>query len=222
MAAKFSYDELREKLQSLSLREQSLLLLAVGALIYFLADAWVFAPQALREQALLDRQKAMQQQMTVLAAEIAAVDKAQRAENLAEKQAELSQLKKQAAALDNIVKSVSVDVPNLRPVVASMMGSKATPVKAVSLKTVAVKPLPSQTKPQPAGAGVTSLSPAAVYKYGVDAELRGSYLDLMTFLASLEATYPKLLWSEATLTAGQYPETTLRVSVFFLSTRPHF
>lgn len=227
MAANFSYSNLRDKLKSLSQREQVMLLVAVVVVIYFMVDALVFAPQARREQALLDNQKALQTQMTVLSAEIVAVEKALKADTLAEKQAELSQLKKQAAVLDSVVQSVSVDVPKLRPLVAELLRSKTTRVKAVSLKTVAVKPLGTQTKPQSTvaganagtGASVASLSPGAVHKYGLDIELKGSYLDLMAFLANVEAANPNLLWSNAKLTAGQYPENTMLVSVFLLSTR---
>lgn len=223
MASKFSYSNLRDKLRGLSQREQVLLLVVSVVVIYFVVDALVFAPQALREQALQDKQKALQAQMAVLSAEIAAVEKALKTDSLAEKQAELSQLKKQAAVLDSVVQSVSIDVPKLRPLVAEMLKSKTARVKAVSLKTLAASPLVSQAKPQSAGAGaganVASLNPGAVYKYGLDIELKGAYLDLMAFLASVEAANPNLLWSNAKLTTGQYPENTMRISVFLLSTR---
>lgn len=221
MFANFSYTDLRDKLQNLSRREQLLVLVVLAAAIYLLLDALVFAPQARREQALLDNQKVLQSQMTVLSAEIAAVQNA-KVDNLAQKQAEFLLLKRQSALLDNVVQSVTTDVPKIRLLMSELLGAKSARVKAVSIKTLPVKPLLSQSKPAsgaagPAGAG--ALSPATVYKHGLEIELRGGYLDLMAFLSSVEEAHPKLLWSNATLTADKYPENILRVSVFLLSTQ---
>ena len=218
MAVNLSYAELRDKWQRLSRREQWLVLGVLVAGMYLLVDALVFTPQAHREQALLDNQKVLQTQMTVLSADIAAVENA-KIDNLAQKQAEFLQLKKQAALLDSVVKNVATDAPKIRLLMTELLGAKSARVKAVSIKTVPVKPLLGQAKPGPANAGAAPLQAATVYKHGLEIELRGTYLDLMAFLASLEDAHPQLLWSNATLSADKYPENILRVSVFLLSTQ---
>ena len=220
MVANFSYAELRDKLQRLSRREQWLVLVVLVAGVYLLMDALVFTPQARREQALLDNQKVLQAQVTVVSAEIAALDST-KIDNLALQQVELSQLKKQASLLDSVIQSVAMDVPKIRPLMTELLGNRSSRVKTVSIKTLPVKPLLGAAKSAPAKTGDATLSAATVYKHGLDIELRGTYLDLMAFLSSLEESYPKLLWSNATLTADKYPENILRVSVFLLSTQPN-
>lgn len=220
MLENFSLSDLRDKWLRLSRREQLLVALVLGAAIYFLVDALVFAPQARREQALLDKQKVLQTQIVVLSAEIAAVDKS-RGDNLAQKKADFLLLKKQAALLENLVQSVATDAPKVKNLMAEMLGTRSSRVKVASIKTVPAKALALQGKPQ-AGAGAAPAAVGtvgAVYKHGLEIELRGSYLDLTSFLTSMEEANPKLLWSNATLTSGVYPENTLRVSVFLLSTQ---
>ncbi len=217
MLENFSLSDLRDKWLRLSRREQLLVAVVLGAAIYFLVDALVFAPQARREQALLDKQKTLQTQIVVLSAEIAAVDKS-RGDNLAQKKADFLLLKKQAALLENLVQSVATDAPKVKNLMTEMLGTRSSRVKVASIKTVPAKALALQGKPQ-AGAGAAPAGVGAVYKHGLEIELRGSYLDLTAFLTSMEEANPKLLWSNATLTSGVYPENTLRVSVFLLSTQ---
>jgi MSHA biogenesis protein MshJ len=222
MLANFSTSELRDKWRHLSHREQLMVALVIGAAIYFLVDALVFTPQARREQAMQDSQKRLQSQLVVLAADMAAVDKT-RVDSLAQAQAEHALIKKQATELEGLVQSVAVDAPKVKSLMAGLLGSKSSRVKVVAIKTLPVKPLAAAAKAPAAGAapasGTPPLSAGSVYKHGLEIELRGTYLDLVAFLASMEDANPRLLWSNATLTAGTYPENTLRVSVFLLSTQ---
>ena len=216
MLENFSFSDLRDKWLRLSRREQLLVAVVLGAALYFAVDALVFAPQERRHQAYLDKQKVLQNQIVVLSAEIAAVDKS-RGEDLAQKKADFLLLKKQAAVLENLVQSVSTDVPKIKSLMTEMLGTRSSRVKVAAIKTVPAKALALQGKPQAAGAAPTGTRP--VYKHGLEIELRGSYLDLMAFLSSMEEANPQLLWANATLSTGVYPENTLRVSVFLLSTQ---
>lgn len=223
MLAKWLSSELRDKWRGLSHREQWMVALVLGAAIYLLVDALVFTPQTRREKALQDSQQQLQSQLVVLAADMAAVDKT-RVDNLAKAQAEHALIKQQAAELEGLVQSVSLDEPKIKGLMAGMLGSKSSRVKVAAIKTLPVKPLAAAAKAPAAGAAPASgppkvLSAGSVYKHGLEIELRGSYLDLMAFLTSMEEANPRLLWSNATLTAGTYPENTLRVSVFLLSTQ---
>ena len=218
MLTNFTYLDLRDKWLRLSRREQLLVTLVLGAAVYFLVDASVFAPQTRREQALLDQQKILQAQVMALSADIAALDKNQ-VDNLAQKKVDYLLLKKQAALLESLVQSVTTDVPKLRNLMTEMLDATSTRVKVTAIKTLPVKALMGSSKPQTTGAPTLGLG--TVYKHGLEIELHGSYLDLMDFLTRVEAAHPKLLWSTASLTAGTYPENTMRVSVFLLSTQPN-
>lgn len=210
--------DVRDKFLRLTQREQLLVVGVVVAALYFSFDALVFANQKAREQVLVEKQKAAQAQVLVLSTQIAAIERT-RAEEVDQKTRELNQLKAQAEVVEQMVRSVSDQLPPIKALVGAIVDAgDATGVDLVSVKTLPVKSVQgliagsaSAAKPGPA---------AMLYKHGVELVLRGGYLDLLASLQTLEERYPKLLWSEAVLAAETYPQNTLRVTAFMLSTQP--
>lgn len=218
MSALSLIHDVRDKFLRLTQREQLLVVGVVVAALYFSFDALVFANQKAREQVLVEKQKAAQAQVLVLSTQIAAIERT-RAEEVDQKTRELNQLKAQAEVVEQMVRSVSDQLPPIKALVGAIVDAgDATGVDLVSVKTLPVKSVQgliagsaSAAKPGPA---------AMLYKHGVELVLRGSYLDLLASLQTLEERYPKLLWSEAVLAAETYPQNTLRVTAFMLSTQP--
>jgi MSHA biogenesis protein MshJ len=217
MVVNFSISDVRDRFQQLSLREQWLVVLVLGAAIYFLVDALVFTSQKRRGRDIESELQTLQSQLVVLGAEMKVVERT-RADELEMKEREYRTLKQQVAQLDAVSGSVSAQAPRLGKLVGEVMGAVPDRVRAVGIKTVPVKPLFAAKTATP-GAAVVARS--EVYKHGLDMELRGSYLDLLKYLNLLEQTQPQLFWSNATFTAGVYPENTLRATVFMLSTQPN-
>lgn len=225
MFASLSPSKLHAKFVSLSAREQFLLLIVAGALLYFLMDFGVFAAQSRREQNIADQQRVLQSQVKALVAEIAAIDQIP-ASQLAQNEQEYAELKKQAALLESVVKSVATDSPKVRDVVDNLMRAQQSRINTAGVRTIPVKLLPVQVTGSAASqsssdgkSAAAGAAGAAVYKHGVDIELRGRYLDLMAYLRGLEEANPNLFWSNTTLSTGEYPESIIRTSVFLLSTR---
>lgn len=216
-----SLTDLKDKFQHLTQREQMLVLAVAAAALYFLFDALVFSPQKQREQALLESQKAAQAQVVMLSSEIAAVERT-RVEDMDRQTREYRQLKAQVDLIDQMVTSVSVQSLPVKGLLASIMDERASArVEMVSVKTLPVKTVTGLVMNKTAPAGAPAAKSEPLYRQGVELELRGRYMDLMAYLQSLEEAYPNLFWSRAALTAGVYPQNTLRVSVFLLSTRPY-
>jgi MSHA biogenesis protein MshJ len=214
MPTHFSFSELRDRFSRLSQREQLLMVLVVGAALYFLVDALVYMPQQERMQALITQRHQLQSQVLVLSAEIAAVERT-RAENLEQKERDYQRLKKQAALLERVSASLGGEAYPVRALLGEVLGTRQERVTAVGVRTVPAKPMPAVNRAPGQGAALP-----AMFKHGADLELRGRYLDLVTYLRDLEERYPRLFWSNATLSAdGSTPESTLRVSVFMLSTQ---
>lgn len=206
--------QVRDKLQQMSIREQLLLLLGLGVAIYLFFDVLVFSAQKLRMQAVQDRQIALQLQVKVLSAELAAVERIQ-ADEVEKRDQELRQLKQQAAQVESLAGTVIEASPAVGHLVSDVLAISSGSAHAVGVKTVPVKPVsiaaaPASGKPAQASLGT-------FYKHGLDIEFRGNYLDLMRLLTKLEEANSKLLWSSAVLDAKAYPENTLRASVFLLS-----
>lgn len=77
----------------------------------------------------------------------------------------------------------------------------------------------SVTAQTPAG---TDAKPAVkprelLYRHGVEMELQGSYLDMVNYMAALEALPVQLFWGKARLDAQQYPSVKLTLTLYTLS-----
>jgi len=215
MFGTFSIFDVRDRFQQLSMREQLLVVLVVGAAIYFLVDSLVFASQKQRQLDMDTELSVLQSQMKVLTAEMSVVERT-RADELEVKEREYRTLQQQVKQLDAVSGSVSTEAPRIAKLVGDVLGAAPARVRAVGVKTVPVKTL---FTPKPAtGSAANAASAQTIYKYGLDIELRGNYLDLLSYLNKLEDAHAKLFWSNATFSAGTYPDNTLRASVFMLST----
>lgn len=217
MFANFSVSEVRDRFQQLSLREQALVILVLGAAIYFLVDALVFAPQKQRQQDMEAELTVLQSQMKILSAEMSVVERT-RADELELKEREYRMLKQQVDQLNAVTDSVTTEATKVAKLVGDVLGAAPARVRAVGIKTVPVKSFNVQ---RPAGSSTGGVSQQTIYKHGLDIELRGSYLDLLNYLNKLEDAHSKLFWSNTTFSAGAYPDNTLRASVFMLSTQPN-
>lgn len=216
-----TFMELRERFLRLTQREQLMFVLVLSAALYFVFDFLVFQPQKQREQALLDSQSALNAQAVVLSAQVSVADRVIN-ENLEQKQLDYQRLKKQAEQLEAVVASVMPETPRMRGLIGDILGASKSKIKVASIKTLPVKTLFGQA-PAPAPANASTASAGGpIYKHGLDIELRGSYLDLMTYMRDLEEVNPKLYWSNASLSSGNYPETIFRVSLFMLSAQSKF
>lgn len=216
MAKQISLSDVRDRLQLMSLREQLLVVGVLAAAIYLLFDVLVFKAQSLREEDLKGQQVSLHAQIAGLKTELGMMERSH-AIQIEQSEREYRQLKQQVAQLDALSGSVSEQAPAVGKLVGEVLGASGAGVRAVSVKTVAGKPLSLARTAAPGQAGAPKAPAVMLYKHGVDIELRGNYLDIMKLLRRLEDANPQLLWSSVVLSAGSYPENTLRASVFMLS-----
>jgi MSHA biogenesis protein MshJ len=110
------------------------------------------------------------------------------------------------------------------------MATAAQPAPAAGAVPVAAGPgLPAllgQIAPpgQPAQPGQPSqpvqVAPKArelLYRHGVEIVLQGSYMDMVAYMAALEALPVQLFWGKASLDAQQYPNSRLTLTLYTLS-----
>jgi MSHA biogenesis protein MshJ len=96
-------------------------------------------------------------------------------------------------------------------------------LRLISLRTLPVKPVLDKPTAKTADGSVVveqaaDLSPTAgLYKHGVEIKLEGGYQELAAYLARLEKSPQKLLWSSAALSADKHPKLVLTLTVFTLS-----
>ena len=214
----FSFLQIKEKFTSLSQREQLLVVLVLAAAGYFVMEGLVFQPQAQREMAIQAQLNAANVRQLTLQAEISAVKRTS-GEMRAQQQADFLALKQKYATLQAIAKSSSADAPRIADLVNDVLHTQHPRVTLENLKTLPVKRL--NTAASTTDKKTDKREESGIYRYGVELELRGSYLDLLAYLKSLEDSGNALFWSNVNLSAGQYPDSRLRVTVYMLSSKPN-
>ena len=63
-------------------------------------------------------------------------------------------------------------------------------------------------------------APDLLYRHGVELTVRGSYLDMVDYMTTLEALPTQLFWGRAQLDAEQYPNVRLTLTLYTLSLDP--
>ena len=76
--------------------------------------------------------------------------------------------------------------------------------------------------PAPAPAPATAATPApamasVLYRHGVQVTVRGSYLDMVDYMASLERLPTQLFWGQAQFAVEDYPRATVTLTLYTLS-----
>lgn len=79
----------------------------------------------------------------------------------------------------------------------------------------------SAVKAAPAGNAAPPVPEAKrtelLYRHGVEMTLQGSYLDMVSYMAALEAMPAQLFWAQARLDASDYPKARLTLVLYTLS-----
>ena len=84
-----------------------------------------------------------------------------------------------------------------------------------NLQTLSTQPPPATPTPAPAAAAPKPRE--LLYRHGVEIVLQGSYLDMVGYMAALEALPVQLFWGKASLDAQEYPNSRLTLTLYTLS-----
>ena len=200
------WQRLAARIDEMTLRQRAMLFATVSLVVVVFAHVALIEPLLLRQKALIDRSARDQSQLNAVRAQIEGVLKAQQGgakdpEHLAvlELENKLAQLEKTLAAR----KDAFVAPSRLPELLKNLLGP-GRPVRLESLRTVP---------------GTRVDGGADLYRHGLEITLRGTYFDLMQYLADLEKMPAKLLWGPVELQVEKYPEVRLTVQVQTLSTQ---
>lgn len=217
MNSLFSFHRIRDKFYTLSAREQLLVVMVLGVAIYFAFDTMVFTPQKTRHIELMTSHVTAESRVIVLRSEILAAGRSDGA--LKKEQDENAQLKKQAAMLNAVMNSLQGSSPQVGDLVRRVL--KDYPRVALdSLKTLPVKTLVALPQGKKDGVAPSVADVKTIYKHGVEVEIHGNFLDLLSYLKNLENSSQHVFWSDVKLHTVKYPETSLKVVIFILSDQP--
>lgn len=219
---KLFFLQLTDKFDGLATRERYLVAVALlgGALLV----GWttIIDPALVRariaERAIVDQRS----QLAALTAQTQALQAPDKnPEALAG--AELAELKKRLHALNARFAALEgelVPPERMAGLLEALLGHK----RGLHLLGLRTLPVTSVLEAK-AGSGVADAGGQAgqagqaggLYKHGVEIKLEGGYGELTDYLAQLEKSPQKLLWSSVTLSAENYPKLVLTLTVYTLS-----
>jgi MSHA biogenesis protein MshJ len=219
------------RIDALSLRERAIIFAMAALILLTLVNSLLLDPT-------YARQKQLSQAVKTGRAELATVQmNIQQAIGLHESDPDraakqlLEQYKAEIGKMEGSLADMQKGLvsPDKMPALLEDLLKQNKGLRLVSLKTLPAMSLAEQASAEDKradsalaatkdGAGKAKKSASdTVYKHDVEIVLQGGYLDLMNYLAQLEAMPWHLFWSKAKLNVEEYPKTTLSLTVFTLS-----
>jgi len=208
------------RFNALGTRERLGIILGLVAVVYLVFDSTLLGPQEKRNKALKAELAKTETQLTSVRAEFLVVKAELDKDPHAKDRAQLDAYKKAMDEADAFIAKVESDPRQvgglLRQILASTPG-----VTLVSLKTLPTVAIGESTRAVTRGAAPAP-GPGesrALYRRGIEVTVRGNYLAMLPYLERLQNLPTRVLWSDAELVVGTYPDSTLKLTIFTLSTK---
>lgn len=204
------WESLRIRLESMALRERAMILAASALTLAFLLDAVLIEPELARRKDLQDRLALQQNEIRQMRAAADAVRQFRRDDETAQIAKRIERLKAQLADSEEFVHARSEhlsDAGKVAPLLEQLLHNDSL---------VEFKTLPAALLIEPGGAG-EKIAPK-IYRHGVQVTVRGSYQQLLSYLAALEKT--RVFWGEVSIGALNRPEAEMTLNVYTLSLDP--
>ena len=195
-------------------RERTVVLIAV---VVVLGYGWQFLVKDGLEQymqAEIRNLAQLQTQNAALEAQRAELDAVAEADPNALLQRTIARLNAQNTRLDLEIEAMSgkLVLPADMAAVLSRVMSQQGGVTLLGMQNRPPESLFFRTGNSDAGALV-------IYKHGLDLSLKGSYLDVLQYLAEIESLGVRFFWERVEYKAVSYPEGEIAIQVFTLSTQ---
>lgn len=216
------WEKFSTKVDDLALRERVLIFAAAAFFLVTLVNAFFLDPLLAQQKKLSAQVVQQQEKMKEIQAQIEALLQAKKGDAVSPERLRLSQLKQQIAEGDAYLQSSRerlVQPEKMAGLLEQVLGRNGR-LQLVSLQTLAVTPLIEQVDSKDANAPLAAADMAPerqVYKHGVQITVRGSYLDLLQYLTSLEKLPVQMFWGMAKMNVVQHPVAELTLTIYTLS-----
>jgi MSHA biogenesis protein MshJ len=198
---------LAARVDEMTLRQRAMLFATLSLAVIVLAHVLFIEPVLTRQKSLIDRVNRDQSQLSAVRAQIEAVLKEQAAGKRDPELAAVLALEARTAAAEKSLaeRKQGFIAPTRLP---ALLRSLLAPSQALRMESLRVLP------------GAPLEQPAGFYRHGVELTLKGSYFELLQYLAQLERLPARLIWGRTELLVEEYPEVRLTVNVSTLSSQP--
>ncbi len=204
---------LTDRIDAMQLRERALIFVTVLVAVYFVAVNLLFSPINAEKDRLKKQVNEKHEQTRMLEVQIQELLTGGAHDPNSAKRQKITSLQDNLRQMDASLAEVTtglVPPKEMTRLVEQML------VKNRGLQVIKVESLPST--PLIEGASEANASGTMVYKHGMRIELKGGYLDILRYLKTLEGLPWKVFWGQATLKTEKYPDSTLNLLIYTLST----
>lgn len=208
--------QLAARIDALTLRERVLLFASVAAACVFVAWFLGLGPMFKKQDSL--RAQIVQQRDNVAGvdSEIAAKVEAAAVDPDAPTRARIAAVRAETETLATSLRAVQnglVAPERMAPLVDAILRANGR-LELVQMRTLPVEPVLGK----PAEKAEAVAKPAALlYRHGVEVVVRGNYLDMIAYMAALEAMPTQLFWGGARLETETWPTSRLTLTLHTLS-----
>jgi MSHA biogenesis protein MshJ len=213
------------RIDAMSQRERIMSFAATAAVLVFIVHMGVLGPM-LRKQELL-RSQVIQQQNNIAGINEQITQKLQEAgaDPDAPVRARLAAVRDESSRLSDGLRTMQkglVAPERVAPLLESILRANGR-LKMVSVRTLPVEPLSAIGAKKEGDAFPPAAAPAKtakrdlLFRHGVELTVRGSYLDMVDYMAALESLPTQLFWGRAQLEVEEYPSVRLTLTLYTLS-----
>lgn len=224
------WQKMVQKVDALSLRERVIVFAAAVVILVALFNATLLDPQFEKQKKLAQRVSQTQAQVTAIQSEIQQKLTRQAVDPDVGNRTRLQQLKQRSNRLQTELLDMQKGLvsPDKMPQLLDDILKRNGKLNLLSLKTLPPSNLntPVAVEAKDAGKPGAIASPNtipgapgidSVYKHGVEIVLQGGYLDMLNYMAEIEALPWRIFWGKAKLSVDEYPKATLTLTLFTLS-----
>lgn len=204
------------KVDGMSLRERALIFAAAAFAVVSLINTFFLDPLLAQQKGLSSQVVQQQEKMKETQAQLASLLQAKQADEHAPQRERIRQLREQVAQGDAYLKATQDKLvpPEKMAALLEQVLAKNSRLQLVALNTL---PVSLFIEPSADGATKAVVQEKQIFKHGVQMTVRGSYADLMQYLAALEKMPTQMFWGMAKLNVVQYPSAELTVTLYTLS-----
>jgi MSHA biogenesis protein MshJ len=223
------WQRLAARINALNQRERVLVFAGVLAVVYCIAQFSVLGPLQRKQEALRGRIAQQHDAIAATNAEIVKKLEQARIDPDAPLRARLQAVRGETERLSAELRAMQhglVAPERIAPLLESILRANGR-LKLVAVRTLPVDPLSALVDKDkgaaPASGIVLAAAPAAaktpelLFRHGVELSARGSYLDMVDYMAALEALPTQLFWGSARLEVEEYPTVRLTLTLYTLS-----
>lgn len=197
-----------ERIDAATLRERAMIFAAAALVLVFLVNAVLIEPLRAKQKQLAAENARRQDELRTVQTELQRMAQSRGTDPDAAGRLRVAALSADLAALNARIAQAQrrfTAPDSMRGLLGEML-ERNKRLRLVDLTTLPALAI-----------GDAQSGGARVFRHGVEMTIRGAYLDLYEYLSALEHLPTQLYWGRAELSAGEYPDTTLKLTVYTVS-----